>query len=410
MAQSLVRSSQLLLLSLALMVITPYGHPTRAESTAEVPRAISEDLRIRVPQEAVIGEGKYGTASIQDIANHPSTINVAITGYAHCGDWIDAGQPVIRVDTIDFKTYVKNVLPNEWISSWEPESLKAGAIAAKNYGWRKQAINARGYLKSMHGLSKSPDIVDNTCDQRYIANSDRTSTNQAVDAVWDYRITRDNALLINFYLATKSQCDVSPYQPCMSQWESQFRAQEGKNWQEIISQYYQPVTISRISGSEVGAGESDRDPSLGLTVYRFWSDQILGHFYTTDPSEKQRILTTYDSSVWRYEGISYYTVSQHATHASPVYRFWSDRFQTHFYTSDPKEKNTVAKTYDVNTWRYEGVAFYVYPYKGVANSKPVYRFWSDRYNSHFYTASVSEKNAMDSSLWRYEGIAWWVNK
>ena len=39
---------------------------------------------------------------------------------------------VVRVD---FKTYVKNVLPNEWVSSWPAESLKAGAVAVKSYGW-----------------------------------------------------------------------------------------------------------------------------------------------------------------------------------------------------------------------------------------------------------------------------------
>src|SRR5512139_1230396 len=36
-----------------------------------------------------------------------------------------------RVDSVPFKTYVKNVLPNEWIASWPKESLRAGAVAVK---------------------------------------------------------------------------------------------------------------------------------------------------------------------------------------------------------------------------------------------------------------------------------------
>ena len=40
-----------------------------------------------------------------------------------------------RVDRVAFKTYVKNVLPNEWISSWPSASLGAGAMAVKSYGW-----------------------------------------------------------------------------------------------------------------------------------------------------------------------------------------------------------------------------------------------------------------------------------
>lgn len=37
--------------------------------------------------------------------------------------------------TIDFATYLRNVLPNEWISSWKPEALKMGAISVRSFGW-----------------------------------------------------------------------------------------------------------------------------------------------------------------------------------------------------------------------------------------------------------------------------------
>jgi len=46
---------------------------------------------------------------------------------------------------------------------------------------------------------------------------------------------------------------------------------------------------------------------------------------------------------------------------SPVYRFWSDTQQAHFYTIDEEEKEYVIATYPENVWRYEGIAFYAYP-------------------------------------------------
>ncbi len=42
-----------------------------------------------------------------------------------------------------------------------------------------------------------------------------------------------------------------------------------------------------------------------------------------------------------------------------VYRFWSDRYKGHFYTADESEKNSVIDNYDDSVWKYEGVAWYV---------------------------------------------------
>ncbi len=44
---------------------------------------------------------------------------------------------------------------------------------------------------------------------------------------------------------------------------------------------------------------------------------------------------------------------------SPVYRFWSDSKQSHFYTISEVEKNYVVATWP-NIWKYEGARFYAY--------------------------------------------------
>lgn len=75
------------------------------------------------------------------------------------------------VVTVSMETYVKRVLPSEWISGWNAESLKAGAIAIRSYGaW---------YV--YHPISSSYDICDTTCCQKY-TTTQYTSTNNAVDA------------------------------------------------------------------------------------------------------------------------------------------------------------------------------------------------------------------------------------
>ncbi len=75
------------------------------------------------------------------------------------------------VVTVSMETYVKRVLPAEWISGWHAESLKAGAIAIRSYGaWHVY-----------HPKTSTYDICDTTCCQKY-TTTQYTSTNNAVDA------------------------------------------------------------------------------------------------------------------------------------------------------------------------------------------------------------------------------------
>lgn len=100
---------------------------------------------------------------------------------------------------VDFMTYVKNVLPNEWAppSSFPSEALKAGAIAVKMYGW---------YHKYFAKYSNQGfDVKDTDCDQVYRANTAVTSTNNAFSAVSGIGMDRsDGALFEAHYEATGS--------------------------------------------------------------------------------------------------------------------------------------------------------------------------------------------------------------
>jgi hypothetical protein len=146
-------------------------------------------------------------------------------------------------------------------------------------------------------------------------------------------------------------------------------------------------------------------------VYRFWSPKTGKHFFTIDSNEKERLLIEY-SLVWTYEGVAFAAFCDDSDPLTrPVYRFWSDKLSSHFYTMDEQERDKLIKE-QAKTWVFEGVAFYVYP-SGLqpAMTYPVYRFWSPVRGGHFYTADESEKEnliAKYSRVWTYEGIAWYA--
>src|SRR5918998_1150262 len=46
-----------------------------------------------------------------------------------------SGPSATRVQQVDFRAYVETVMASEWPSSWPRETLRAGAVAVKQYGW-----------------------------------------------------------------------------------------------------------------------------------------------------------------------------------------------------------------------------------------------------------------------------------
>ena len=95
------------------------------------------------------------------------------------------------------------------------------------------------------------------------------------------------------------------------------------------------------------------------------------------------------------------------TEGAPVFRFWSPRFRSHFYTQDAAEKAAIVAR-DRN-WTYESVAYCAYPTQ-IPGSVPLYRFWSPGFGKHFFTADQGEAahiRAVDRN-WNYEGIAYYV--
>jgi len=93
------------------------------------------------------------------------------------------------IDVINFKDYVKGVLPAEWLSYWPEESLKAGAICAKTYGW---------YWINQGGKPTNADVYDDIRDQVYREET-FDSPNQAVDTTWTTIMTRNGEIFESQY-------------------------------------------------------------------------------------------------------------------------------------------------------------------------------------------------------------------
>jgi len=167
----------------------------------------------------------------------PETIIVRVFGppYSPC----DLSRTGYDTQVIDFKDYVKHVLPNEWLYAWPGESLRAGAMATKMYGW---------FWVDYPG---SWDVRDDICDQVYNPTIEYDSTNAAVDFTWNWRLTRDDDLILPHYLDTYQRCMDYGWGDCIGQLDTYWHAlgnngYEKLTWDEMLELYYAPIEITTV--------------------------------------------------------------------------------------------------------------------------------------------------------------------
>jgi len=163
----------------------------------------------------------------------PETIRVRITNnVAVCNL-----QANYTVKVVDFKEYVKNVVPNEWYVTWPRESLRVGGMAAKMYAWQIQAAGGR---------YNDADVFDSVCDQVYIPGVAYSSTNRAIDFTWNWRLIHsdDDTLFRTHYLDWFWRCQEYSWDGfCIGQWDTYYHATgnngyEKLTWDEMLYEYY----------------------------------------------------------------------------------------------------------------------------------------------------------------------------
>ncbi|GAB2821883.1 hypothetical protein GCM10022221_19970 [Actinocorallia aurea] len=143
------------------------------------------------------------------------------------------------IERIPFKAYVRNVLPNEWYASWPKESLRAGAIAAKNHGWYWALHSDR---RTEDG--RCFDVWDRTKSQVYRPGSATAATDAAVEATWGTRLLKGGRIFQAQYCATTTACRRWWVDgQWMSQEGSRDRAAAGWTAARILRHYYTGVTL-----------------------------------------------------------------------------------------------------------------------------------------------------------------------
>jgi hypothetical protein len=191
----------------------------------------------------------------------PATIKVARRFPAN-----DPNGVIVRVDTVDFRTYCARVLSHEWAppSAFSDEALKAGALAVKEYAW----YWATRPTKLPDVAAWGANVDDSTNYQVYMDWDYGRRYWDAVDATWSTALTLNGQIFqASYYAGTYTAAATDGAH--MTQWGSQYWAAQGKSYQWILGFYYpgvQPVADSGggpVSGTSSGASWSGADAPQG---------------------------------------------------------------------------------------------------------------------------------------------------
>jgi len=142
-------------------------------------------------------------------------------------------------------------------------------------------------------------------------------------------------------------------------------------------------------------------------AYRFYNTVSDSHFYTVDAAERDSVIANLPT--FKYEGPAFGTVDAGTPGSVDVFRFYNDTNKTHFFTADAGERDTVINT--LPNYHYEGVAYHAAaaPADGL---QPLFRFYNVDAQTHFYTADAAERDNVAATLpnFRYEGVAFYEPK
>ena len=146
--------------------------------------------------------------------------------------------------TVAFQTYVEDVLPNEWIPSWDGDALKAGAVAIKSYAW--YWVTHFGGPTSINNSTTCFDVTDDTNFQVYNPAHINSRTTAAVVASWPVTARVNGQVLQASYRAslhdTGEACGAYADGSTLSQWGTQNcnEASSGNKYNVILGKYYYP--------------------------------------------------------------------------------------------------------------------------------------------------------------------------
>lgn len=191
-------------------------------------------LGLAVPPRALAVNTIYNTSL-------PSVMRVAIRENNYSGQPDPRGR-IVWVQAVPFEEYCEDVLPNEWMPSWHPESLKAGAMAIKMFAWYHHL-----HPVTIDGFTFD---VDNTVNfQTYRSWSRQTDTNRAVQSLRSYSYVKPNGEIVELNYRAGYRNDPNwQYRNAqkMAQWGSEYWAERGRTYIQILQFYYVERALRRV--------------------------------------------------------------------------------------------------------------------------------------------------------------------
>lgn len=148
-------------------------------------------------------------------------------------------------------------------------------------------------------------------------------------------------------------------------------------------------------------------PTTKMPVYRFYNKVNDSHFYTASAVECGTVMTKY-AATYTYEGVAYQVDTANPANCAPLFRFYNLANGSHFYTASVEERDAVRATL-ASTYSYEGPAYNVAA--TAAGTTPMYRFYNRANGSHFYTTSDAERDRVATqlaSVYSYDGVSFYI--
>jgi len=146
---------------------------------------------------------------------------------------------LLAINWIDLEHYLYSVVGSEMPSSWHPDALRAQAIAARSYALIHISRPASPWF----------DLGDNERWQAYNGvESEAGSTYAAVSDTTGQVLTQNGQILETLYAATQDITDAAHDGFGMSQYGAEALANGGRNYQQILANYYPGSVLVRLRG------------------------------------------------------------------------------------------------------------------------------------------------------------------
>lgn len=179
----------------------------------------------------------------------PPTIRVLRTKRSETPDDV-AG----TVQEVDFRDYVATTMAVEWPEHYPPATLRAGAVATKQFAWY-HVVNWRGGTKKVDGEKVCYDVIDTTKDQYYYPEKHGPGQPDgpgpkimaAIDDTWPVTVrkykpsTKTSRFFLTGYRAgTTSVCGADANGFKLFHRSTRACGQSGLTWREILRLYLKP--------------------------------------------------------------------------------------------------------------------------------------------------------------------------